>query len=80
MIVSRTRAATTCDEPAVAFDEDHLTLVKSLNSQAAVYAWAQKRIQQASELAEAGSRSSPKTASTVADVRLIVGRRANPIF
>ena len=68
------------DENPVAFEEDHLSIVKPLNRQGAVYDWAQKRIQQASELAEASSRTSPNTVSSVADVRLVVGQRGNPVF
>lgn len=80
IIVSRTRAATTCDENPVAFEEDHLSIVKPLNRQAAVYDWAQSRILHASDLAQAGLRSSPSTPSSVSDVRLVVGHRTDPVF
>jgi pimeloyl-ACP methyl ester carboxylesterase len=51
MIVSRTDATTICDQNPVAFDEDHISIVKPLNRQSDIYVWAQTRIQQASTLA-----------------------------
>jgi pimeloyl-ACP methyl ester carboxylesterase len=54
IIVSRTRATTHCDDNAIAFDEDHISIVKPSSEQSDVYTWARKRILESSVLAQGG--------------------------
>lgn len=49
VIVNRIYATTSCDENPVAFDEDHLSIVKPVNKDAAVYRWARARIENATK-------------------------------
>ena len=48
VIVPRKDAATSCDETPIAFDEDHITIVKPLSTQSPIYDWARARIEKAS--------------------------------
>ena len=71
MIVTRIHAVTSCDHNAVAFDEDHISIAKPLDTQSAVYEWARARIEEARDFARKGSRPM---------VSLVVGQPADPVF
>ena len=49
-VISRAAAATSCDDDRIAFDQDHISIVKPESTKAYIYEWARLRILEASEL------------------------------
>jgi pimeloyl-ACP methyl ester carboxylesterase len=72
VIVTRTSAFTYCDRNAIAFDEDHISIVKPSSRDSDVYDWARARIQEASE----GARAVPSTVSTQKSLEYELKRHA----
>jgi hypothetical protein len=80
IVVSRVYAATRCDQNPFPVDEDHAAIVKPASKEADIYKWVQSRIQQTSARVRVDTLTTPNASLGVSDVRLVIGRLANPVF
>ena len=80
MVVNRVYATTRCDENPFPVDENHEGIVKPSSNDADIYKWAKARIQQTSTRVHATPRNAPRSPATSSEVRLVIGRLANPVF
>jgi hypothetical protein len=71
VVVSRTQAATICDDTPIAFDEDHIGIVKPASQQSFIYAWARSRIYESSDLAAERSRAADSSTAIFMECQLL---------